>query len=472
MQVMGGFFPTELFVEQFNSAEARGNPIVLDLHCPGADLDGFDEAYEAVRNSKVPVIGYANSSAQSGGLWLFAHCDQRFASPTAMVGSLGVRIDYMHFPDAVDPEWPVKKTITSQNAQNKLGGESEYQRIANECEEVFIGSAAVGYGIDPAAIAARFGNGSSFVGRHAEARGMLGSRPEGESGIMQLQQVINQIEIDMKQSVTVASMVLAKATDVGVPDNIIAASTRATVETLHAIRSGKATDDQLPDNFCETLADLTRAAMDDDDTSKGEAGEGTRSKSVNAIEGLQEKGYSLEEIGDIAGVTGGTISAILKGEIQNPSDEVADKLVEANRSKEAKDSMQSNSMADQNRRMAMVMGSPLFDSNRKHALELMELNCSNEKLEKLLASASVAGSSDQPGGGSNTSADEPSALLASMKALGVVIPDNLAQDELEKAIASAGKPKDKPDPNEDRESQRAAAERRAKRRGETVKVVK
>jgi len=97
----GGFLqPTEnklsLFKEQLEAAagDRRVKAVVLRVNSPGGTVTASDTMYELLQRfrarTKKPVIASLQEVAASGGYYVACASDQIMASPTSVVGSIGV----------------------------------------------------------------------------------------------------------------------------------------------------------------------------------------------------------------------------------------------------------------------------------------------------------------------------------------------------------------------------------------------
>lgn len=88
--------PTDRVVAAVNAAAAdeKVDTIVLELNCPGGTLSGWSDLKEAIEMAqmKKPVHALVHDGAFSLGMWMASLCDSICATPTAMVGSIGVLI--------------------------------------------------------------------------------------------------------------------------------------------------------------------------------------------------------------------------------------------------------------------------------------------------------------------------------------------------------------------------------------------
>lgn len=88
---------TEALVRTLRSfhADPDVGSIVLDMRTPGGDVQGVQEAGEAIhamsaRQGGKRIVAVANAVAASGGYWLASQADELVVTPSGAVGSIGV----------------------------------------------------------------------------------------------------------------------------------------------------------------------------------------------------------------------------------------------------------------------------------------------------------------------------------------------------------------------------------------------
>ncbi len=83
----------------FDSHEGMFSPdrvkgILLHINTPGGTVDDADGIYRALLNYKkkyqVPIYAYVDGMCASGGMYIASSCDKIFASPSSVIGSIGV----------------------------------------------------------------------------------------------------------------------------------------------------------------------------------------------------------------------------------------------------------------------------------------------------------------------------------------------------------------------------------------------
>lgn len=77
-------------------ANHRVKGILLHFNTPGGTVLDSDNMYRLLKaykeKYKIPIYGYVNGLCASGGVYISSACDKLFASPTSIIGSVGVVI--------------------------------------------------------------------------------------------------------------------------------------------------------------------------------------------------------------------------------------------------------------------------------------------------------------------------------------------------------------------------------------------
>lgn len=69
------------------------NEVLINFNSGGGDARGIQELASYMRSSRLKFIGYTDTISASASYWLMSACDLIVASPSAMVGSVGVYIN-------------------------------------------------------------------------------------------------------------------------------------------------------------------------------------------------------------------------------------------------------------------------------------------------------------------------------------------------------------------------------------------
>jgi protease IV len=94
--ILGGEIVTpETIIGEIKQAEADNevSAILLDVNSPGGSPVASEEIMNAVKNCKKPVVVWISDVGASGAYLTASAADKIVASPTSMVGSIGVLLD-------------------------------------------------------------------------------------------------------------------------------------------------------------------------------------------------------------------------------------------------------------------------------------------------------------------------------------------------------------------------------------------
>ena len=276
--VMGRMFggcATEILMEQIKAADDIGAPTLFRFATGGGQPGFIGEAADMIRNMSVPTIGYAAEQCCSAGFWLYSQCQNKYAHDSAILGSIGVKLTSMSQEDP-------SKVIVSQFAPNKLPSEKKLQRIVNDYESCFIGAVAKGYQIDATSVVKQFGAGDVFMGEKARNAGMCTELT-----------TLDQITRNMKTESEIRS--------------------EAVMDYLDSQAGFSAMEEDAPPN------------------KKGVAGDNTGGEARRLIRSLRnddgdKRGWTIAEIATAIQRSESVTSAIANGEIENPPQQVIDRL--------------------------------------------------------------------------------------------------------------------------------------------------
>ena len=127
---------------------AMGSPrisaILLDVNSPGGTVTGTPETAALVREARTikPVWAFTDSECCSGALWIASQCDQFYASESASIGSVGVRMVLLDYTRKLEQDG-VKVNAISSGKYKLLGapfkalGEDERDMLQAESDRIF-----------------------------------------------------------------------------------------------------------------------------------------------------------------------------------------------------------------------------------------------------------------------------------------------------------------------------------------------
>lgn len=197
MSAMSGGTSTELFgaafAEQVNDPDVKA--IVFDIDSPGGSSYGVTELANLIMSARgrKPILAIANSVGASAAFWIGAAADRFYATPGAIVGSVGVYMMHLDVSKWAENEGlkvsyiSAGKNKTRGNEWEPLSDEdlSHFQAMVDETYSMFIRDVARGRGVTPAAVRSGYGDGDVLMASPAKKAGMI-------DGIKTLAEVIDE----------------------------------------------------------------------------------------------------------------------------------------------------------------------------------------------------------------------------------------------------------------------------------------
>jgi len=189
---------TDAFADLVRTAGAdpKVGAIVLDIFSPGGSTFGTEEAALAVfeaRKAK-PVVAVANHLAASAAYWVASQATEFYATPSSMVGSVGVYSMHVDESKLLD-DMGVKVTLVSAGPK-KLDGNpfeplgeqarADIQSSVNLTYDQFLSAIARGRGEPKSGVEAKHGRGASVDAPVAHAAGMI-------DGVMTLREAVAKV---------------------------------------------------------------------------------------------------------------------------------------------------------------------------------------------------------------------------------------------------------------------------------------
>jgi len=164
-------------------ADPEIGSIVLDIDSPGGMVEGITELAAELRaaRTKKPIVAVADHMAASAAYWIASQADELVATPSSVVGSIGV---YMtHFNEAgafaklgIEPTVVSAgkfKTETLPYAALTDEGREHLQAWVDDAYSMFVGDVAKGRKVPVGKVKGGYGEGSVLTASAALAEGMV-----------------------------------------------------------------------------------------------------------------------------------------------------------------------------------------------------------------------------------------------------------------------------------------------------------
>ena len=185
MSDMSGGTTFEALTAQLHDAMANETikTIVFDVDSPGGNVAGATEFAREVLKARVtkPIIAQAQHLMASAAYWVCACATEIVASPSAMVGSIGVYAMYDDISEALAKLGIKRELIVAgkYKAEGVDGGplsddaRAHIKALVDDTYIRFIGDVSKGRGITAAAVRGGYGEGRCVGTDEAKALGMI-----------------------------------------------------------------------------------------------------------------------------------------------------------------------------------------------------------------------------------------------------------------------------------------------------------
>lgn len=183
-QTSGGT-SAEAIAADFRAAMASSevDAIVLDIDSPGGAVDGIEELAAEIRAARgqKPIVAVANHTAASAAYWIASAADEIVASPSAVVGSIGVFTAHDDMTEA-QAKLGVKRSVISagkHKAEGALGQPLSEEARAHVQEQVdqfytmMVGAIAKGRNTTAKNVEKSYGQGRTLLAKPALEAGVV-----------------------------------------------------------------------------------------------------------------------------------------------------------------------------------------------------------------------------------------------------------------------------------------------------------
>jgi HK97 family phage major capsid protein len=183
MSEMSGGTSTEQFGAQLDALieNPQVSAIVLDIDSPGGSVFGVPEVATRIRAARdvKPVYAVANGTMASAAYYLGAQATEVIASPSSLVGSIGVYMVHLDDTGELD-QLGLKRTVVSAGANKAEGigpltpdARAHLQSIVDDAYAMMLNDVAQGRGVSPQTIEQSYGQGRVFSAQQSKAAGLV-----------------------------------------------------------------------------------------------------------------------------------------------------------------------------------------------------------------------------------------------------------------------------------------------------------
>lgn len=165
--------------------------IMLNIDSPGGEVNGANELAQAIfdaRGSK-PIVAYVGGAGASAAYWIASAADSIVASPTAVLGSIGVQVAYREPAGKAGEKSYKFVSSQSPNKNPEIGTEEaakQIQATIDAMAQVFVETVARNRGVATETVLTNFGGGGTFVGKSAMEAGLADSIGSFEAVLAEL----------------------------------------------------------------------------------------------------------------------------------------------------------------------------------------------------------------------------------------------------------------------------------------------
>ncbi len=185
LSMLFGGTSTEGLVDMMRAAMSDSSigAVILNVDSPGGIVFGVPEAAAAIRSMRgaKPIIALANPLAASAGYYLAAQADEMVMTPSALVGSIGVKVTHVDESKAIEQAGLSVTEITygrRKTEESSIGPLSPEARASIQARVDYYGKlfetdVAKGRGVSVSTVKANYGEGAMFTADGAKAAGLV-----------------------------------------------------------------------------------------------------------------------------------------------------------------------------------------------------------------------------------------------------------------------------------------------------------
>ena len=185
MEAMSGMTSVHDFARLVRAAadDRSVESIYLDIDSPGGEASAVDDPIDAIQYAKrlKPVIAVTQGMMASAAYWIGSAASKVYATPNAMVGSIGVIYTHVDWSKANEDEGLKvthlvvgnKKAFGNPDEPLSPEARAELMRVATDYYDAFVGAVAEHRNRSAAHVKAEWADGRVETGRVAKQLGMI-----------------------------------------------------------------------------------------------------------------------------------------------------------------------------------------------------------------------------------------------------------------------------------------------------------
>lgn len=154
--------------------------ILLNVDSPGGAVTGVSDLAAMIRDGKrlKPIVVHSDGEIASAAYWLGSAATEIVASPTVMVGSIGVRMAMRKEKTSASDRMVSFEFVSSQSPKKSVDpetdiGRAQIQGTVDALAQVFIETVAANRNVGVEQVLSDFGQGDVLVGQAALDAGMI-----------------------------------------------------------------------------------------------------------------------------------------------------------------------------------------------------------------------------------------------------------------------------------------------------------
>lgn len=184
MAEMSGAMSTERFSAMFRQAlnDDAVSAIVVDVDSPGGTITGCTELANEIYSARgrKPIVAHVNALCASAAYWIASAADRIEATPSGLVGSIGIVTPEFVDTSEADEKAGIKRTVISAGKYKAEGyvpltdeAKAAIKARVDEAYAVMTADIARGRGVKPAAVREGFGEGRVISAKEGLKLGMI-----------------------------------------------------------------------------------------------------------------------------------------------------------------------------------------------------------------------------------------------------------------------------------------------------------